>query len=74
MSGLVLEAAELYYSKQNLEACIELGHSEEQVEELDEMSKAKALAQKEGISEGQALLVMDGKRTLEQAKAIKKNK
>ena len=56
-------------SAQNLEACEELGHSEEViVDESDKMSQAKALAQKEGISEGQAILVLDGTKTLKQVK------
>lgn len=56
-------------SAQNLEACEELGHSEEViVDEGDKMSQAKALAQKEGISEGQAILVLDGTKTLKQVK------
>ena len=56
-------------SIQNLEACQELGHSEEiLVDETDKMSQAKALAQKEGISEGQAILVLDGTKTLKQVK------
>jgi len=56
-------------SAQNLEACEEIGHSEEVlVDESDKMSQAKALAQKEGISEGQALLVLDGTKTLKQVK------
>lgn len=56
-------------SAQNLEACEEIGHSEEVlVDEQDKMSQAKALAQKEGISEGQALLVLDGTKTLKQVK------
>ena len=56
-------------STQNLEACQELGHSEEIiVDEQDKMSQAKALAQKEGISEGQAILVLDGTKTLKQVK------
>lgn len=60
-------------SAQNLESCKELGHSEEIiVDELDELAKAKMLAKKEGISEGQALLVNSGKRTLAQAKAVKR--
>lgn len=60
-------------SAQNLEACQELGHSEEViVDELDELGKAKLLSEKEGISEGQALLVLSNKRTLAQAKAVKR--
>ena len=56
-------------SIQNLEACQELGHSEEiLVDETDKMSQARALAQKEGISEGQAILVLDGTKTLKQVK------
>lgn len=56
-------------SAQNLEACEEFGHSEEViVDESDKMSQAKALAQKEGISEGQAILVLDGTKTLKQVK------
>lgn len=56
-------------SAQNLESCEELGHSEEViVDESDKMSQAKALAQKEGISEGQAILVLDGTKTLKQVK------
>src|SRR5574344_1456141 len=60
-------------SAQNLKDCEELGHSEEViVDELTELEQAKAMSKKEGISEGQALLVMSGKRTLAEAKAIKR--
>jgi uncharacterized phage infection (PIP) family protein YhgE len=60
-------------SVQNLKDCEELGHSEEViVDELTEMEQAKAMSKKEGISEGQALLVMSGKRTLAEAKAVKR--
>lgn len=56
-------------STQNLKDCEEIGHSEEIiVDENDKMSKAKALAQKEGISEGKAILVLDGTKTLKQVK------
>lgn len=56
-------------STQNLKDCEEIGHSEEIiVDENDKMSKAKALAQKEGITEGQAILVLDGTKTLKQVK------
>ncbi len=62
-------------SAQNLEACQELGHSEEViVDELTELEKAKAMSLKEGISEGKALLVLSNKMTLEQAKAKKISK
>lgn len=60
-------------SAQNLEACQELGHSEEViVDELTELEKAKAMSLKEGISEGKALLVLSNKMTLEQAKSKRK--
>ena len=63
-------------SEQNLKDCEEVGHSEEidasLSEEEKKLSEAKALAKKEGISEGKALLVLDKQMTLEQAKKNKK--
>lgn len=60
-------------SELNLKACQEIGNdNDDSISALDgkerKLAEAKILAEKEGISEGKALLVLDKQMTLEQAK------
>lgn len=63
-------------SSLNLKACEEEGINDTTSEYLDDkerkLAESKALAKKEGISEGKALHILDGTMTLEQAKKSKK--
>ena len=60
-------------SEQNLKDCEELGSDgqEEPIDKNDTIAQAKALAEKEGISENQAVAVLKGGMTLSKAKKSK---